>query len=154
MRRRLAFFLAFSLLGTLPSASAEPPQPPHAWLFGAWSGGLFPITSSMNAEACLSQPVVIFTRDVVLRATLVDQLYTQRLISTVRVTPTGFEFTFAPAESAAPASAVLGIGSAPAAAGFGCDTDATLHVQRRGENEIVFPGCRDFPNPLVRCQAR
>jgi hypothetical protein len=154
MRRRLACFLAFSLVGTLPSASAEPPQPPHAWLFGVWSGGLFPVTSSMNAETCLSQPVVIFTRDVVLRATLIDQLYVQRLISTVRVTPIGFEFTFAPSESAAPASAVLGISGAPAAVGFGCETTTTLRVQRRGENEITFPGCRDFPNPLVRCQSR
>ena len=29
-----------------------------------------------------------------------------------------------------------------------------LHVVRRGENEIAFPGCADFPNPLIRCQTR
>jgi hypothetical protein len=27
-------------------------------------------------------------------------------------------------------------------------------VQRRGENEISFPGCPEFPYPLVRCPAR
>jgi len=38
--------------------------------------------------------------------------------------------------------------------GFGCPSPDVLHVQRRGENEISFPGCNDFPYPLVRCSAR
>jgi hypothetical protein len=27
-------------------------------------------------------------------------------------------------------------------------------VQRRSDNEISFPGCTDFPYPLVRCPGR
>ena len=38
--------------------------------------------------------------------------------------------------------------------GFGCEDPDLLHVQRRGENEISFPGCPEFPYPLVRCPAR
>src|SRR5574340_201466 len=58
----------------------EPGQPPHAWLFGTWTGGLFPVPGILSPQACLSQPVVIFTRDVVLRATLTSELYIQRVI--------------------------------------------------------------------------
>ena len=35
--------------------------------------------------------------------------------------------------------------------GFGCISPDILHVLRRSENEISFPGCNDFPYPLVRC---
>ena len=39
------------------------------------------------------QPVVIFTRDIVMRATITDQFYTQRLVETARLTTTsGVEF--------------------------------------------------------------
>ena len=135
-------------------AVAQSPQPPHAWLFGTWSGGLFPAPSGMTAEACLSQPVVVFTRDVVLRATLTDQLFTQRLISTARATPSGSEFTFRPGDTNTTANGLFGISGPPPVSGFGCESPDVLHVQRHGANEISIPGCKDFPNPLVRCPAR
>jgi hypothetical protein len=147
------FLVALACLVGLGPAFGQS-APPHAWLFGSWSGGLFPVTSAMSAEACLSQPVVVFTRDVVLRASLVDQLYSQRLIATARATSSGFELSFAPSEVPSAASTSLGLGGAAMETGFGCESADVLHVVRRGENEIVFPGCRDFPNPLVRCQAR
>jgi hypothetical protein len=98
--------------------------------------------------------VVIFTRDVVLRATLTDQLYTQRLVSTARATATGTEFIFRPADASALSNGLFGVAGPPPAAGFGCDNPDVLHVKRMGENEITFPGCRDFPNPLVRCPSK
>lgn len=153
--RRSAFRLMAALLTGL--ALAPPPGqaqaqalPPHAWLFGTWSGGLFPAPSGMTNQACLSQPVVIFTRDLVLRATITEQTLTQREIESVRATPAGAEFRFA--ATGGPAG-LLSAGVAPLA-GFGCEGLDTLRVQRRGENEITFPGCADFPNPLVRCQTR
>jgi hypothetical protein len=136
------------------TALAQGAQPPHAWLFGTWSGGLFPVPSGITAEACLSQPVVIFTRDVVLRATLTDQLYTQRLISTARATAAGMELVFRASDTNALANGLFGVAAPPAAAGFGCASPDVLHVKRLSENEISFPGCADFPNPLVRCPAR
>ena len=27
-----------------------------------------------------------------------------------------------------------------------------VHVKRLGENEISFPGCKEFPYKLIRCQ--
>jgi len=137
----------------LPTARAQVAQPPHAWLFGTWSGGLFPAPSGASAESCLSQPVVIFTRDVVLRATLTEQTYVQRLISTARAMPGGFELTFRPAEQPN-TSGLFGLTNPPAPIGFGCESPDALRVQRVGENEITFPGCRDFPNPLVRCPSK
>lgn len=155
--RLLACLLLAHAVATPPAQAqaqtqAQSRQPPHAWLFGTWSGGIFPVPSNLTAEACLSQPVVIFTRDLVLRATLVEQTLVQREIETVRSTPTGFEFRF----SAAPSFGGLLLGAAtPAqAVGFGCIDANQLTVQRRGENELAFPGCDDFPNPLVRCPAR
>lgn len=124
--------------------------PPHAALFGTWTGGLFPVPAGMSPQACFSQPVVIFTRDLVMRATLTEQRLTQREVETVRVSPAGYEFRFV--AGGAPASSILGGGRR--LAGFGCESPDVLHVQRRGENEISFPGCADFPNPLVRCQTR
>ena len=163
--RRFASLLACLLLAHVAApaqaqAQAQTPaqapaptrQPPHAWLFGTWSGGIFPAPSNLSAEACLSQPVVIFTRDLVLRATLVEQALTQREIETVRTTPTGFEFRFI---GAAPGfGGLLGVAAPTQAAGFGCIDPNQLTVQRRGENELSFPGCDDFPNPLVRCPTR
>ena len=48
-------------------------------------------------------PVVIFTRDIVMRAVITDQLYAQRLVETARVTADGAEFRFTRAGGAAPA---------------------------------------------------
>ncbi len=149
--RRTAVLLAAVLLGVAalpPHAAAQTKQPPHAWLFGTWTGGIFPAPENMTREACFSQPVVIFTRDLVLRATLFDQTLDQRVIETVRTTPKGAEFRFA---SAARPGSLLAPG-VPQQTGFGCDSPDQLNVQRRGENEISFPGCADFPNPLVRCK--
>src|SRR5271166_5763116 len=88
--------LALAALYTAP-ARAQANLPPHSWLFGAWTGGLFPPPSALSAHECLALPVVIFTRDVVIRAVITDQLYTQRLVETARVTADGVEFRFTPA---------------------------------------------------------
>ena len=151
--RRTALPLAalLALSGAVLPAAAQPQaQPPHAYLFGTWTGGLFPVPSNMSPQACLSQPVVIFTRDLVMRATLTEQTLIQREIETARANASGTDFRFA--ATAAPAG-LLGAGGA-AAAGFGCEDPNTLHVQRRGENEIAFPGCAEFSYPLVRCHTR
>jgi hypothetical protein len=152
--RRIAVCLIAALLAT--PASAQQAGPPHAWLFGSWTGGLFPVPSGLTAEACLAQPVVIFTRDVVLRGSLIDQVYHQRLIETARSSPAGAEFRLQPAENAAGVvtSGLLGVTAPPPELGFGCENADVLHVQRRGENVISFPGCKDFPEPLVRCPSR
>ena len=149
LMRTAALLLATACAFATPAGAQN--QPPHSWLFGTWTGGYFPVPSSISAEACLAQPVVIFTRDLVMRATLVTPILAQREIESVRATPQGAEFRFA--SSAPIASPLLGIGG-PTAAGFGCTTPDGLTVQRRSENEILFPGCTDFPNPLVRCPGR
>ncbi len=149
MRRTLLLSLAALLLAAPATTfGQEAGQPPHAWLFGTWTGGIFPAPARMSPQACFSQPVVIFTRDLVMRATLTEQRLIQREVETARASPQGAEFRFA-ATRAAPGL----LGGAPVGAvGFGCESPDVLHVQRRGENEISFPGCADFPNPLVRCQ--
>ena len=139
-----------------PRAQAPQPArsgPPHSFLFGSWTGGLFPVPAgSMTAASCLATPTVIFTRDVVLRATVADPVYLQRQIETVRTSPRGAEFRFI-SQGGGPVASSLGI-EAPGSAGFGCESSDVLHVERRSETEIVFTGCTDFPNPLVRCPSR
>lgn len=163
MRRRArliasAILVAATMLPdpALSPARAQTTAPPDAWLFGSWIGGLFPAPSDVTAEACLAQPVVIFTRDLVLRATMTERTYAQRIVAAVRRTEDGFDLRFEPAgggEAAGVASA-LGLPPPQPAEGFGCESADVLHVQRKGENEIAFPGCADFPNPLVRCPGR
>ena len=136
------------------TVATGPSLPPHAWLFGTWSGGLFPAPSQMSAEQCLSQPVVIFTRDVVLRAVLTDQLYAQRLVETARGSPKGVDFRFVAPETAPPASGLLDLAPPVTPVGFGCPDPNGLTVERRSDTEITFPGCADFPYPLVRCPSR
>jgi hypothetical protein len=157
MPRLLASLLAILLaaVALAPPARAQSGAP-HAWLFGAWVGGLFPATASVSAQACLGQPTVIFTRDVVLRAQLTEPAYVQRVIVTARTVRGQTEFEFTPAVDplAANSNGLLGLDAPKAVAGFGCESDDVLHVKRVSENEIVFPGCRDFPNPLVRCPGR
>jgi hypothetical protein len=149
----IAAAMLFALAG-MPTAAAQSSLPPHSGLFGAWTGGLFPPPSMIGAQECLAQPVVIFTRDIVMRVTIVEQLYTQRLVETARTTGTGVEFRFArslqTAQSGPFGLTQGGVGET----GFGCEDPDVLHVQRRGENEISFPGCPEFPYPLVRCSAR
>ena len=137
-------------------SGAQQSGAPHAWLFGAWVGGLFPAPEKMSAQACLGQPAVIFTRDVVMRAQLTEAGYVQRVIVTARTAggQTDIQFTPAVDALAATSNGLLGLDAPKAAAGFGCDSDDVLHVRRISDTEIEFPGCRDFPNPLVRCPAR
>ncbi|MEJ0016871.1 MAG: hypothetical protein WDN25_09920 [Acetobacteraceae bacterium] len=154
--RRIAWLtvtLALAALNAAP-ARAQGGPPPHAWLFGAWTGGLFPPPSTLGAQECLAMPVVIFTRDVVMRAVITDQYYTQRLVETARVTPEGAEFRFSRALAPSASGPFTPMPSASGAGGFGCISPDILRVQRRSENEISFPGCSDFPYPLVRCSAR
>lgn len=148
MRRAVLLSLALLLAAPAPSAFSQG-QPPHAWLFGTWTGGLFPPPSTMTTSACFSQPTVIFTRDLVMRATLTEQTLVQRVIESARAVTGGADFRFA--SVAAPTNTrILGAGD-PQMTGFGCPTSDELVVQKRGDNEIGFPGCADFPYPLVRC---
>jgi len=143
--------ILFLVLASLPlSATAQRPLPPHAFLFGAWTGGLFPALNTEGA-ACFAQPTVIFTADVVMRASLADVAYRQRLVETVSVSGDRFEFRLLPA---APVLGPLGA-RVPPDAGFGCPGGANvLRVERRGENEILFPDCTEFASPLQRCVSR
>ena len=134
---------------TAAPASAQG-QPPHAFLFGTWTGGLFPVPRGISAEACLSQPVAIFTRDLVMRATITQQVLVEREIVTARVTPSGVDFVFVGGTGNGLVQGLPGLQQAQPM-GFGCDSPNDLHVQRRGANEIEFTGCSDFPYPLVRC---
>ena len=135
MRRTAAVALALTLLLPNPLAAQAPAPPPHAWLFGEWVGGIFPPPVTLGAQECLAQPMVIFTRDGVMRAMMTSSAYAQREIETARATAAGFEIQLVPGGSAS----------------FGCANPNVLPVQRRGDNEITFPGCTDFPFPLVRC---
>lgn len=146
MRRVAAATLAMMLALTSPIAAQAPAPPPHAWLFGAWIGGIFPPPVTLGAQECLAQPMVIFTRDVVMRAVMTSPTMVQRLVDTARATSTGFEIRLVPATPVPPDPA--------SAQGFGCPNPNVLPVQRRGDNEITFPGCTDFPYPLIRCGTR
>ena len=152
MRRIARLIVAIALLAPLP-VRAQGNLPPHAWLFGAWIGGLYPPPSTISAQECLAQPVVIFTRDIVMRAIITDTNYVQRLVETARATGDGMEFRFA--APVTPASGPFGLNAGDNQdVGFGCISPNVLRVQRRGDNEISFPGCTDFPYPLVRCPGR
>ena len=152
MRRIARLIVAIALLAPLP-VRAQGNLPPHAWLFGAWVGGLYPPPSTLSAQECLAQPVVIFTRDIVMRAIITDTNYVQRLVETARATGDGVEFRFA--APVTPASGPFGLNAGDNQdIGFGCISPNVLRVQRRGDNEISFPGCTDFPYPLVRCPGR
>ena len=141
----------------LPLAAAEEAGaqgrqggPPHEWVLGAWTGGIFP-PGEADTPACFGNPTVIFTRDVVLRATALDTAYRQRTIETVALQPNGLEFRFTPAQ---PVFGALGP-RVPPDAGFGCgDSPNLLRVERRGPDEIVFPNCAEFPSPLKRCTTK
>jgi len=156
MRRYVACLLALLALAAAGQARGQSGAPHPWWLFGAWTGGLFPVPPGLGAQACLAEPTVIFTRDVVLRASLTDVTFTQRVIVTARTQAGQTEFEFTPAQDtlAATSNGLLGLAAPKAAAGFGCERDDVLHVRWVNENEIQFPGCADFPNPLVRCPER
>ncbi len=157
MRRIIRLFTLLAaialppLLGATPASAQSPPQ---AWLFGEWIGGIYPPPSTVTAQECLAQPVVIFTRDIVMRAVITDQQYIQRLVETARVTAAGVEFRFAPSLQVNQLGPFGQDQGSAGAVGFGCEDADVLHVQRRGENEISFPGCPEFPYSLVRCPGR
>lgn len=120
-----------------------PPGPPHAWLFGAWSGGIFPATETQG-PACFGATTVIFLPDVVMRATSLEVSFRQRAVETVALTADGVEFRLVPFGPQARGVPEIG---------FGCgDNPDVLRVARRGPDEIAFPGCNDFPSPLKRCR--
>jgi hypothetical protein len=155
MRRwALLFALAAPLARAVDDAGAQAtnrPAPPHEWVFGSWTGGIYPV-SEVDPAACFGSPVVIFTRDIVMRAAVLDTVYHQRAIETAAALPDGgLEFRFLPAAQMARAFG----GRLPPDIGFGCGgSPDLLRVQRRGPDEIVFPDCADFPSPLKRCVAR
>jgi hypothetical protein len=156
--RRIVHLIATVTLAVLvmasPPAHAQGNQPPQAWLFGAWTGGLFPPPSNLGSQECLAQPVVIFTRDIIMRAVITDTAYVQRSVETARITADGVEFRFSPSIAQAPSTPFGLSGNATSETGFGCISPDALQVQRRSDNEISFPGCADFPYPLVRCPSR
>ena len=148
MRLNAALCCLAALLVTFGARAQQ--QAPQTFLLGAWTGGIFPPPTVVTADQCLAQPTVIFTRDVVMRASLMELSYIQRVIETVRGTGNGLEIRFDPA-APTPSSALTGF--SPSDTGFGCDSPDALHVERVSQNQIRFPGCSDFPFPLVRCPA-
>ncbi len=153
-RRALLLTLAPSLAAPFVlagRAAAQPrPGPPHEWVFGSWTGGQYP-PNDWESLACFGSPTVIFTRDLVMRVSALDTAYRQRTIETVALRPDGLEFRFIPL---APMQGPLG-SRLPPDIGFGCDRNPNiLLVERRGPDEIVFPGCNEFPFPLRRCVTR
>ena len=150
---RLPTSLAFALMlgalaATMPSTAApgqsrgraQAGGPPHAWLFGVSTGGLFPVLDGMAAQDCRTQPTVVFSQDVLAHATLTGTGMTQRVIETARASPTGAEFRLTP-DPADPA-------------GFGCNGADVLHVARESNGAISFPHCAAFPYPLQHCAGR
>ncbi len=146
MRRGMLVVAAALALGGSVGAQTGG-EPPHAWVFGSWTGGIFPATETQGPR-CTAQPSVIFTRDVLLRAAALDVPYRQRIIETVSAGPNSLEFRLVPAP---PQATPLGP-RVPVDAGFGCPGGPnSLQVERRGPDEIVFPNCAEFPSPLRRC---
>ena len=91
---------------------------------------------------------MIFTRDIVMRVSVVDTAYRERTIETVAQTPNGLEFRFT---AAPPVLGPMGPRAAPDA-GFGCPGGPNvLRVERKGPDELAFPGCAEFPSSLKRC---
>jgi hypothetical protein len=149
MRRAVPILLLITLVTTAsaqtrpraaPGAAPDRGGPPHAWLFGVWTGGLFPVLDGMLAQDCRTQPTVVFAQDTVGHTTLFGGNMVQRVIETVRTSPTGAEFRFTPAAQSDP--------------GFGCDDPNVLHVARSSGTTIAFPLCKAFPYPLERCGGR
>lgn len=138
--RRRSLFLATPALA-LPAHAQGQSGPPHAWLFGTWTGGIFPAVDT-EGPGCFGNAVVIFTRDVIMRMANLDVAYRQRLIETVAPTPDGLEIRLLPA------------GGRPLPeSGFGCDNNPNLlRVTRRGPDEIAFTNCVEFPSVLRRCR--
>src|SRR4051794_26884567 len=147
--RHWALLLAMGLplMGSMDAGAQQRQGPPHEWVFGSWTGGIFP-AGDAGTPACFGGPTVIFTRDIVMRVSVLDTAYRERTIETVAQTPNGLEFRFPPP---APVVGPMGARQAPDA-GFGCDGGPNvLRVERKGPDEIAFPGCAEFPSTLKRC---
>ncbi len=151
MRRAMLVMGLLATTALAGSGLAQPGgDPPHAWVFGSWTGGIYPPTDT-EGPRCTGQPTVIFTRDVVMRASAFEIPYRQRLIETVAAEPNALEFRFVPAP---PQNTPFGA-RLPNDVGFGCPVGPNgLRVERRGPDEIAFPNCSDFPSPLRRCVGR
>ena len=140
------------LAGALLAAAALPLPgraqgvPPHAWLFGAWAGGILPAPPDLSARECDAGATFIVTKDAVIHSTLTHPDAIENLIASVRGTPNGTIFALAPSDTKP--QTVAGIADD---LGFGCPQPDVLRVVRIGPNEIKFPDCSDFPSPLVRC---
>ncbi|TCI00016.1 hypothetical protein EJV46_04990 [Roseococcus sp. SYP-B2431] len=148
MRRRSLLPLMSGLLAApslaLPQAArAQTRQgPPHEWMFGGWTGGIFPATETQG-PACFGNVTVIVTRDIVMRVSSLDVAFRQRAIETVAIIPDGLEFRFVPTPGRA----------AVPESGFGCDNNPNiLRVRRVSDDEVLFTDCREFPSPLKRCK--
>ncbi len=134
---------------TLPPGVFPPGGPPHGFLFGSWTGGIYPAVDT-EGPACFAQPTAVFTRDVVMRVSSLDVAYRQRLIETAAPAPNGgVEFRLAPASVSVPSVG----GRLPPDSGFGCAEPDLLQVERHGPDEISFPNCAEFPSHLRRCTA-
>ena len=148
--RRWALLLALGLplAGAMDAGAQQRQGPPHEWTFGVWTGGIYPAGDAAS-PACAGSPTVIFTRDIVMRVSVLDTAYRQRTIETVAQTPDGaLEFRFSPP---GPVVGALG-GRVPPDAGFGCGGNPNvLRVERKGPDEIAFAGCSEFPSTLKRC---
>lgn len=146
MRRWVLVAAMALMLGE--SGMAQPGgDPPHSWVFGSWTGGLFPPTDTQGPR-CTGQPTVVFTRDVIMRVSTFDVAYRQRLIETVAAEPNALEIRLVPAP---PQNTPFGA-RLPPDVGFGCPGGPnSLRVQRSGPDEITFPDCAEFPSPLKRC---
>lgn len=136
---------AAALLALAIGSAAAAQTEPHAWLYGAWTGGIAPPDPRQGRTACLAAPTVIVTRDIILHQTLLDPSYQQRIVETVRAVPEGVEIRLRPVPPRPP--------GAPQA-GFGCADPNVLRVKREADGSISFPGCLGFPAPLVSCLAK
>lgn len=149
-RRTATTLLAGLILATFVPQHPVAAQglPPHAWLFGAWAGGIYPAPPHMSAAECDAQATFVVTQDIVIHSTLTHPEAIQNLIASVRGTPEGTIFALAPTDTKA--SDIPGITDD---LGFGCPQPNVLRVVQVRPNEIQFPGCTGFPSPLVRCPA-
>jgi hypothetical protein len=141
LRRRSLLPLVSGLLAAPRLSLAQAYQaPPHEWMFGSWTGGIFPALDN-EGPACFGRVSVIVMRDIVMRVSSLDLAFRQRAIETVGLTPDGLEFRFVPLSGRLPES------------GFGCDDNPDLlRVRRMGEDEVIFPDCAEFPGSLKRCK--
>ncbi|WP_207541098.1 hypothetical protein [Sabulicella rubraurantiaca] len=141
MLRRTLLPALLATPALLSARAQDRPLPPHGFLFGSWTGGIFPAIETQGS-VCFGAVTMIVTADVVMRASSLDVAFRQRLVETVALAPNGVEIRLAPIP-----------GRAPPEAGFGCDGNPDLlRVVRRGEDEVVLQGCNEFPFPLRRCK--